>query len=173
MFHALLSSTVYIVPTIQFNTTIVRVDEPLTNYPTDSANVTLTLLRTGDLALTSSLMYILVNGSAEAGIDFVNSSGRVDFRPGEATHIISVQLRANKINNQNTSFMVKLVVEPEQDVRVGETGAVTVVIINCGESGPFFPDVPLIGNILQGKVMRANEQGLFYDLLLECITVSA
>lgn len=111
-------------------------------------------------------MYILEEGSALANSDYVNSTGEVIFQRGETSHQISIQLRANNMNQDNTSFLVKLIANPADDVRIGSNGSVTVEVKSSKERGPFFPDTPVISNFYQGQ------GSLYYNLPLICITVS-
>ena len=57
-----------------------------------SANLLVTVLRTGDVSSSTSVNYATTDGTATAGIDYTSASGTLTFGPGELSKSISIPI---------------------------------------------------------------------------------
>ncbi|MGF2038132.1 MAG: PA14 domain-containing protein [Nostoc sp. CmiVER01] len=71
-------------------------------------NVTLTLLRTGDLSSTSSVKYATLAGTATAGVDYgsegTESAGTLIFAPGQSSRQISIPINDDSLVEADETF---------------------------------------------------------------------
>jgi len=72
------------------------------------STITFTVTRAGNLGVSASVNYATVGGTADAGTDFVATSGTVTFAPGETSATISVVVLANVSGEPEETFSVVL-----------------------------------------------------------------
>ena len=147
--------------------------EPLSNFDIDKTTVTMTLVRTGDLSYTTSVMYEVREQDSQATI----SEGVVVFNRNETQKEIEIVLRANHGRDEEPSLIVqlfngRLLGDATVPVRVGTHYRAEIVIINREYGGPFFPDLPIVENVGEAMIAGGESHTLYYDQPLLCITVS-
>lgn len=137
--------------------------------------VNLTLVRTGDHSIPSKVMYTTVDGSARAGQDYIYTHGVVVFDRGQEIAKLVVPILANHRVTMDTNFTVQLSQPPESTddpTNIGTNSTVTVVIDNRELLGVYFPALPRLCNVDEGRV-TCTPGALYFDLPLLCITVSS
>lgn len=167
-------------PTVQFPSPGTRHQlEPLSDASLDSSQLTLTLLRTGDLSLRSRVWYGTVDGSAMAGRDYSPVSGVITFAEGQGNAELAIPILANHELSEDTNFTVQLALPgPAEDsvhdpTSIGTNHTVTVVIENRELLGSYFPALPRLCSVEEvGGVRTCAMEVLYFDLPLMCITVS-
>jgi hypothetical protein len=88
---------------------------------------TLTITRTGDLSITSTVSWATFNGTATGGSDYVTGSGTLSFDVGETSKAITIEILADKKAEPNETFTVVLSL-PSTDTTLGTSiGTVTIV----------------------------------------------
>lgn len=73
-----------------------------------SSNTTFTVSRTGASALSATVQYATVDGSATAGVDYVATSGTLTFAPNESSRTIVVSILGDTIVEPDETFTVTL-----------------------------------------------------------------
>ena len=90
------------VPTgIQFSSSATSVSET-------SASTTVSVFRSGDVSQVSTVDYATSNGSAEAGSDYVLTSGTLTFQPGQTVANISVPILNDNVFELVETFNLSL-----------------------------------------------------------------
>ncbi|MBN3906546.1 MAG: PQQ-dependent sugar dehydrogenase [Nostoc sp. NMS1] len=73
-----------------------------------AGNVTITLLRSGDLSSTSSIKYATLAGTATAGVDYgtegTESAGTIIFAPGESSRQVSILINDDSLAEADETF---------------------------------------------------------------------
>lgn len=149
--------------------------EPLSNSSLDMSIVTLTVVRTGDLSVSSRVWYTAVDGSARAGQDYALTHGVIVFERGQAIAELAVPILANHLVTMDTNFTIQLSLLSESTndpTSIGTNSTVTVVIDNRELLGVYFPSLPQLCNVEEGGRVTCTPGVLYFDLPLLCITVS-
>lgn len=68
----------------------------------------LTVTRTGDTSLTSTVVYTTVSGSAVAGSDYTAASATLQFNPGETSKPVSIAVVNDPLDENDETFTVTL-----------------------------------------------------------------
>jgi hypothetical protein len=111
-----------LLPTIQFASASYQVKEA-------AGHVLLTLKRTGNQGLQSTVHFATQDGSAIAGSDYQAKSGDVVFTPGGAnTRTISIPIMNNNVPESSEGFQVKLT--SSTSANIGTDSAATVTILD-------------------------------------------
>ena len=157
-----------------FSSANYTVQEPLSNFEVDRRCVSLTLLRSGDLAHSFTISYTTVAGSARPGEHYVPVNGTIQFDPDEDMHTLSVPILANE-DSSEVSFRVRLltdvVVEPTDSLpRAAEPSEASVVIMNTPITGVLFPDEPIVVSLLANG-SYATGPSLLYNAPVVCVDV--
>ncbi|MEH2008987.1 Calx-beta domain-containing protein, partial [Nostoc sp.] len=93
-------------------------------------NVSVTLLRNGDLSGTSSIKYATFSGTATAGVDYgsegIESAGTVIFAPGESSKQVSIPINDDSLAEADETF--NFVIDQSQGATLGlqRTLAITI-----------------------------------------------
>ncbi len=119
-----------------------------------------------------------MNGSARGGEDYVPVAGRrLVFQEGEVSAEIRIPILANHRHRRDTNFTVRLSLPTQSPSNstsdptvIGGVSNVTVMIRDYDLTGPYFPALPELDNMVDGT--RQHTAGVYYDLPLACITVS-
>jgi hypothetical protein len=91
-----------------------------------AVTVTLTVTRTGNLGITSTVHWSTVAGTALAGSDFTAASGNLTFNPGDTSKTIVISIAADKKAEPTEQFSVTLDT-PSANTTLGTaTGTVTI-----------------------------------------------
>lgn len=85
------------------------------------------LTRSGDLSHATTVGYATADGSATAGADYVATSGRVRFEPGQATASVVVPVRDDPAAEPAETFTLT-VTDPSVTAEIGTPSATTVHI---------------------------------------------
>ena len=126
---------VKISPSIQFNITSFVVSE-------DSSAVVVTVNRTGVTEGEVAVNFTTVDGTAQAGSDYVSTSGTLVFAPGETSKTITVPLLNDSIVENNETFQIALT-DPSNSFGLGSsTATVTIRDNDVVNLGPYFPFSP-------------------------------
>ncbi|MEH1873414.1 Calx-beta domain-containing protein [Nostoc sp.] len=92
-------------PNIQ---TAITLGSSSTTVNEGAGNVTITLLRTGDLSSTSSIKYATIAGTAKAGVDYgsegTESAGTLIFASGQSTRQISIPINDDSLAEPDEAF---------------------------------------------------------------------
>ena len=168
-----LSSLPSLAPMVSFFQTHYSIAEPLSNFPLDRTTLTLYLARTGDMSRTSIVFYYTVDGTAQAGIDFVAAEGQAVFLPGENSTQLVVQLLANHARENDSTFLVELMTNSSSaPTSVSqEGGQAQVEVRNMHVSGVYFPALPVVASLLEDGSYRWGDL-LDPNTPLLCVTVS-
>ena len=89
--------------------------------------VTLTLVRTGDLADAANVRYSTSSGSAVGGADYVATTSTLVFGAGESTKSLTIQITNDAEQEADESFTVTLTGAAEAGVGAAATSAVTII----------------------------------------------
>ncbi|QKQ75896.1 PA14 domain-containing protein [Nostoc sp. TCL240-02] len=106
------SQTKEIIPQSQLYSTplqtTITLGSPSTTVNEGAGNVTITLLRTGDLSSTSSIKYATLAGTATAGVDYGSdgseSAGTIIFAPGESSRQVSIPINDDSSPEVDETF---------------------------------------------------------------------
>jgi Calx-beta domain len=93
----------------------------------DGGTVTITVTRSGNTALTSSVNYFTANGSAIGASDYVAASGTLVFAPGETSKSVTILIIDDTVNEPNETFEVLLNSLSNADAGDPTTTTVTIV----------------------------------------------
>ncbi len=107
-------------PTVQFSAAKYSVNE-------NGASATLTVTKSGETALPSTVHYATSNGSATAGEDYTAASGDVMFAPNETSKEITVSITDDNAAEGNEDFTVSLSAPSGATLGNPETATVTIV----------------------------------------------
>lgn len=77
-------------------------------FAEDAGAATLTLVREGDLSVTSTIVYTTSDLTAIAGSDYTATSKTVQFNPGESSKTIAVPILEELVDEDNESFDIQL-----------------------------------------------------------------
>jgi hypothetical protein len=108
------------IPTVQFNTSIYKVNE---NCSIVSTNVTLN----GTATLNITINYGTSSGTATSGSDFTATSGTLTFKPGDHSKFINISIINDSVYEPDQNFTITLS-NPSSNVIVGSPGIATVTI---------------------------------------------
>ena len=103
-----------------------------------------TLTRTGDLTQSSSVAYATRDAQAEAGSDYVATTGTLIFAPGESSKTVEVSIIADAAVEQNESL--ELVLSEARGARLGDAEAVGVIRNDDQPTVPLPPVEGTAGN---------------------------
>ena len=150
------------------------IKEPLSNRLLDLQEIQLTVLRTGDLAVTTSILYYTLNGTARSDVGFVYSKGVIRFGKDESRKNIKIRILPDHQTSVDTWLYIMLEVDSGSDPDMMiEPSKVQITIINI-VPGASFPDLPMIGSLVQyNNTSTLNYSQSYYDQPLVCITVSS
>ena len=73
-----------------------------------SSSVTLTVIRTGDLSVASTVNYATADGTASQRSDYTTALGTLQFAPGESTKTVQVLLTNDALPEANETFTLNL-----------------------------------------------------------------
>lgn len=104
-------------------------------YYGSGQSVTLTVARTGDLAIASTVDYTTVDGTATAGADYAPTSGTLNFAAGESSKTITVPIIADNVYEGDETFSL-LLSNPTGGDPVITYGTATIKIYD-GSSQPY------------------------------------
>ena len=152
------------------------VEEPLSNYPVDHMQFTITLTRSGDTNLPISVILSTRSGTANEGIDYIAVNTTLHFQAGVNTvNTTAMRVLANHRKQFNTEFYVVLNTTPasESEVRLKGKGEAKIVIKHWVLKGVFFPGLPLIAsNEYSNDLNNITFSTLLsHDNPLMCVTV--
>ncbi|MEO6182348.1 MAG: Calx-beta domain-containing protein, partial [Verrucomicrobiota bacterium] len=88
--------------------------------------------------------YVTSNGTAQAGSDYVSSTGTVIFSPGETNQIISIAVKSDSTNELNETFFVNLA--NQVNATVSRAQAVGTII-----NDDLFPTIGAVGFIVTAE----------------------
>lgn len=164
---------VCLAPLIQFNSSVTTyIQEPLSNYPIDYKEVKLTLSRTGDLSLNTSIQYY--TSSADGLVNY--QAGVVDFLEGDDSNVIKIHISFDPHHKDRRFYVYLQMKENEINVQIGPMNKTLVVVKDTILTGPLFPAAPQIKSFLSTEdsytLLSTIDKTLYYDLPLACITVS-
>ena len=152
------------------------VEEPLSNYPVDHRQFTITLTRAGDTNISISVILSTRPGTANEGIDYIAVNTTLYFPAGVNTvNTTAMEVLANHKKQSNTEFYAVLrpTKESESEVRLGNKGEARIVIKHWVLKGVFFPGLPMIASSNYSNNFNNITFGtlLSHDNPLMCITV--
>ena len=161
---------------VQFTVQNLSATEPRSNYDVDSQTVVATLVRTGDIGLSVTVQYSLINGTAVGCINhmYTNQGGRgnLTFDEGEERKDISVRLMANHQSNECMSFTVLVSeIDTAKSVIIGKNNSVTVLVENTEIVGPILPGKPVVVN--EGKDSSLPTNRVYHHSPLYCLMVNS
>ena len=137
--------------------------------PESAGVVRLKVNRTNGTAGTISLPFLVVGNTAQAGVDFISTSGTLIFGPGQTSATIEVPILNDSFVEPTESFVVALL--PPSDGVLVRPAMATVSILNDDRdlSGPRVVDVtPQLGaggiSYLEVQFDRALDPGRAVDL---------
>ena len=113
-----------------------------------------TVMRSGDLAGTTTVAYSTVNGGAVAGSDYIAGSGTIVFAPGEATRTITILVIGDLTDEWDQGFYVNLSAASSGAVITDGQGFGTIV-----DNDP--PPTITITSIVSAKEGNNNATKLF------------
>jgi hypothetical protein len=113
-------------PVVHFAAAAYSVPEPSGSTP---GKVTITVKRTGNLSVPSSVDFFTTNGSATAGADYFAASGTLSFASGQAAQSFSVDVLPDFDAEGNEDFTVTLA-NPLQ----ASLGTPAVATVNIGDN---------------------------------------
>ena len=121
------SATVTIVDnetsTVNFSSSTYSVDE-------NGANVTLTLLRNGNVNTAARVNVTTVAGNATANSDYVTTSRSIDFAQGQTTATFSVPILDDQFVEGTEFFQIALSAQQSSGAIIGPVGLATVYILD-------------------------------------------
>ncbi|MEP6922425.1 MAG: SBBP repeat-containing protein [bacterium] len=133
--------TAYSLPSIQFSSASYSINE---GDPSGRVNITLT--RTGNTTISSSISYRtidaagltncnVINGTASPRCDYINTLGSVTFAPGETSKSFSIGIIEDSYAEGNESFSLSLYYA--DNTTIGSPASATVTITDDdGTNGP-------------------------------------
>lgn len=89
--------------------------------------VTVNVFRTGGISGSVGVTYSLVNGTAQAGKDFVPASGTVNFADGESTKTFTIQITEDNLAEGDETFSIVLS-QPTGGAALGQMPSLLVTI---------------------------------------------
>lgn len=139
-------------PVVQFSSSVYYCDE-------DEGRMEIEVMRIGDLSGSSSVFYRTIDGSAQAGVDFEESSGSIVFTPGQETAVVSVPLIDDDHWDTTLEFWVSLDSHSLQNAKLGRyLRRARVRIID----NDFFPSNAYREEVQQGRITDVKF-GLFFE----------
>ena len=94
----------------------------------DAGSATLTIIRTGSLALAATVNYAIAGGTADSSADFSNATGSVTFAPNEATKTIIFPIVNDNLVEVDETFVVALTLGDAPGASLGDFSTATVKI---------------------------------------------
>lgn len=88
-------------------------------------NLTITILREGDINRTATVDYSTVDGTAVGGVNYIPASGKLTFNAGENIRTINVTILDSNINRSNGTFIVQLK-NPTEGVTVAQPSEIAI-----------------------------------------------
>jgi C1A family cysteine protease/PKD repeat protein len=122
------TTTVYINntdPTPSFN-----FSAPSYNANWSDNNATITITKTGQTAIPSSVNYFTTNGNASAGVDYAATNGTITFQPADMSESFNVSLLHDHGATGNTSFNVTLSSAKNATISTSGTADVEIILLN-------------------------------------------
>ncbi|TWU27446.1 Calx-beta domain-containing protein [Bythopirellula polymerisocia] len=104
----------------------VEVTADLVSVDETSGQATFTVTRSGDLTSAINVGFETVNGTAQAGSDFVGKSGVLNFGVGVATQPITVTINDDGVPEGFETFSIRLTSVDEPFLIVGSPAVVTI-----------------------------------------------
>lgn len=95
-----------------------------------------TVVRKGDPDIEFTVNYCTEDGSAEAGSDYYEASGVLEFAPGDMKKTFSVRVIDDDVFEQDEHFYIRLS-DPQEPVTLATPRVATVVILDDDHSGIF------------------------------------
>jgi hypothetical protein len=83
-------------------------DAAVTKPPTGTIPMTFPIYLSSPSARTVSVSYATANLSAEAGLDYLSATGRLDFLPGVLTQLVTVTVLSDGLQEGAKSFLLNL-----------------------------------------------------------------
>ncbi|MBI5383215.1 MAG: hypothetical protein HZA90_00865 [Verrucomicrobia bacterium] len=106
------------------------------SIPEPSGSLSFNVVRTGGSAGPSTVNFMTVNGTAQAGSDFVSTMTVLSFADGETNKPISVQVLDDQAVEGDENFQVRLV-DPSPGAVLGTPSSATVTIVDDDFYGEF------------------------------------
>ncbi|XP_038065066.1 sodium/calcium exchanger 3-like isoform X2 [Patiria miniata] len=91
--------------------------------------------RQGLMSVQAVVRYETVNGTAEAGSDYIAQRSTLVFEPGETEKIIEIEIIDDNEWEPDETFFVKLAMDPNEETCLGHRSVMQVVIMNDDEPG--------------------------------------
>lgn len=153
---------------MSFTKDLIYIEQPLSNYPLDQEQVTLTISRSADLEVPVHVLFTTRESTALQDIDYTAVNSTLFFSSGLSKMNITVPILANHHNHHNVEFFGELSVN-QSSVRLS-THLVKVVIKHKEIQGVYFPTLPRIASVNNKNLEFGTK--LYHDHPLVCITVS-
>lgn len=149
-----------------------HVEEPLFNGSLNPSFLTVTLRRSRDTSLSSTVTLSALDQTARNGQDFLFQATNITFPAGSTSMSLTVPILANHLRQTHSTFTLELsaLLGDSSPSVIGPLNSIEVVIINRVLEGPYFPGLPQLDNFEDRT--RCYSGGQFHDLALVCITVS-
>ncbi|XP_022095531.1 sodium/calcium exchanger 3-like [Acanthaster planci] len=93
--------------------------------------------RFGLMSVQAVVRYETVNGTAEAGSDYIAQRSTLVFEPGETEKIIEIEIIDDNEWEPDETFFVKLAMDPSEEACLGHRSVMQVIIMNDDEPGVF------------------------------------
>jgi len=93
-----------------------------------AGSVTITVTRSGNTAITSSVQYATANGTAASGSDYNAASGTLTFAPGESAKSFNLVIINDTVKETTETFNV--VLSNASNANLGTPGITTVSILD-------------------------------------------
>lgn len=162
------------VPVVQFSVAELETLEPLSNTALDSSPLQLEVVREGDSSRVSNISYHTADLSAQSGQDYEHVTGVLEFESGSTRKEVNVSILPNPQQTLNTTFEVRLSLPANHSssdpTTLGDNSVITVTIRNLPYEGVYFPALPQVDNMEDGR-RAGHAAGVYYDMPLMCITV--
>jgi hypothetical protein len=123
----------FVAPTVQFNSA--------TYTGAEGTNATITVTRTGDTTLPSTVGYSTSNGTATggetcgAGVDYVTTSGVLSFAAGETSKTFDVQLCSDAVVKGDETINLTLAGPNGATLGTPSTAVLTITNVNAPAAG--------------------------------------
>ncbi|XP_033630178.1 sodium/calcium exchanger 3-like [Asterias rubens] len=91
--------------------------------------------RLGLLSCQVTIRYETVNGTAEAGSDYIAQRSTLIFEPGETEKVIEIEIIDDNEWEPDETFFVKLAMDANNEASLGHRSVMQVIIMNDDEPG--------------------------------------
>ena len=135
------------------------VDEP----DSGTRNMVFTVTRRGESELTASVDYETVAGTAEADVDYVEKNGTITIGPSTSITNFSVQVRGDRIDEDNETFFISLLEETLENATIDT---------DCGRQGTII-DNDAEPELIYSNVTELERTSEGYHDLVYVVTLSA